>query len=138
MRHPANSWSVGLTSKVSLSSHSGLSKQFKFAGCLNPRFGDGKKRYFPGSISPKSKRPSCLSSVCPYAFAAIINIANTLFIPMFPRQQETSLPFPLFHHLHKILEQIMGIMRPRGSLWVILHREQRQIAVPHSFQGIVI
>src|SRR6266566_3355277 len=57
MRHPANSWSVGLTSKVSLSSHSGLSKQFKFAGCLNPRFGDGKKRYFPGSISPKSKRP---------------------------------------------------------------------------------
>ena len=32
----------------------------------------------------------------------------------------------------------MRVMGPRRSFRVILHREQWQIAVPHSFQGVVI
>src|SRR5260370_21634794 len=47
-------------------------------------------------------------------------------------------PFPLLHHLHKILEQIMRIMRPRRGFGVILHAEQRQVAMTQAFQSRVV
>src|SRR5579872_7399719 len=47
-------------------------------------------------------------------------------------------PFPLLHHLHKILEQIMRVMRPRRGLRVILHAEQRQISMAQPFQRLVV
>src|SRR4029079_3667415 len=49
-----------------------------------------------------------------------------------------ALPFPLLHHLHKILKQIMRIMRTRRRLRMILHTEQREIPVPHPFQRVVV
>ena len=44
----------------------------------------------------------------------------------------------LLHHPHKILEQVVRIMRTRRRLWVVLHGEQRQIPVPHAFERVVI
>src|ERR1022692_683968 len=40
-----------------------------------------------------------------------------------PRKCQRPSPFPLLHHLHKILEQIMRVMRPGRSLRMILHAE---------------
>src|SRR5262249_40631108 len=50
----------------------------------------------------------------------------------------TPSPVELLHHPHKILEQIMRIMRPRRRFRVILHAKQRQIPVPHPFQRVVV
>src|SRR5580704_12726648 len=47
-------------------------------------------------------------------------------------------PFPLLHHLHKILKQIMRVMRPRRSLGVILHAEERQVLVPQAFESLIV
>ena len=46
--------------------------------------------------------------------------------------------FPLLHHLHKVFEQVMRVMRPRRSLRVILHGEQWQIPMPQSFERVVV
>ena len=46
--------------------------------------------------------------------------------------------FPLLHHLHKIPEQVVRVVRAGRGLRVILHAEQRQRAVPQSFQRIVV
>ena len=54
------------------------------------------------------------------------------------RSQRNSSPFPLLHHLRKLLEQIMRIMRPRRGFRVILHAEQRQIPMPQAFQRLVV
>src|ERR1700733_725893 len=42
-----------------------------------------------------------------------------------PKPRSFFLFFELFHHLPKILEEIMRIMRPRTSLRVVLHTEHR-------------
>ncbi len=44
----------------------------------------------------------------------------------------------LLHHLHKPPEQILRIMRPRRRLRMMLHREDRQVAVADPFHGLVI
>src|SRR6266446_5756449 len=49
-----------------------------------------------------------------------------------------SSPSPLLHHLHKILEQIMRVMRSRRRLRVILHAEQRQRPVTQAFKRVVV
>src|SRR5665213_238903 len=45
---------------------------------------------------------------------------------------------PLFHHLAKVLEEVMRIMRPRAGLRMVLDTEQRQTTVPQSLQRVVI
>src|SRR6266851_6723978 len=46
--------------------------------------------------------------------------------------------FELFHHLPKILEEIMRVMRPRTSLRVILHAEHRIGLMPQPGQRLVV
>ena len=60
----------------------------------------------------------------------------------FARRENNSRPSLLilkfFHHLHKILEQIVRIVRTRRRLWVILHAEEWQIAVAQTFKSVVV
>ena len=49
-----------------------------------------------------------------------------------------SSPSRLIHHRHKIIEQIPCIMRPRRSLRMILHAEQRQRPVPHPLIRVIV
>src|SRR4030095_13658577 len=55
--HPANGWSVGLGSNVSLISQSTEDPHTTSFGCRQPRFGPGKKRYLLGSTDFRSKWP---------------------------------------------------------------------------------
>src|SRR5262249_7436262 len=45
---------------------------------------------------------------------------------------------PLLHHLHKILEQVMRVMRTGRCFGVILHAEKRQRAVAQAFERVVV
>ncbi len=48
------------------------------------------------------------------------------------------LTLKLLHHLHEILEQVVRVVRTRRRLWVILHAEEWQIAVPQPFERVVV
>jgi len=43
-----------------------------------------------------------------------------------------------FHHLHKFTEEVLSVMRPRRSLWMILYRKDGQGLMSHPFKGLVI
>src|SRR5215467_6114619 len=47
-------------------------------------------------------------------------------------------PPPLLHHLHEVLEQIVRVMRAGAGLRVILHAEQRQIAMAQALERRVV
>jgi hypothetical protein len=47
-------------------------------------------------------------------------------------------PLPLLHHLRKLFEQIMRVVRAWGGLRVILHAEEGQIAVAQTFERFVV
>src|ERR1700679_1923468 len=49
-----------------------------------------------------------------------------------------SSPFPLLHHLHKIFEKVMRVMRPGRGFGMILHAEQRQVLMPQAFQRRIV
>src|SRR5579872_2155352 len=48
------------------------------------------------------------------------------------------LALPLFHHLAKILEEVMRIVRTRRRLGMILHAEQWQRTMAQAFERVVI
>src|SRR5689334_6443805 len=45
---------------------------------------------------------------------------------------------PLLHHLHKVAEQVMRIMRTWGRLGMVLNREERHRLVPHALQSAIV
>src|SRR5581483_6533181 len=47
-------------------------------------------------------------------------------------------PLPLLHHLHEIFEQVMRIMRVGAGFRMILHAEQRQVAMAQTFERRVV
>src|SRR5207244_11106591 len=46
--------------------------------------------------------------------------------------------FTLVHNFHKILEQVMRIVRAGRSLRVILNTKHRQVSVTHALERVVV
>ncbi len=47
-------------------------------------------------------------------------------------------PLPLLHHFAEVFEEVVGIMWPGAGFRVVLYAEQRQRAMPHPLERVVV
>ena len=55
-------------------------------------------------------------------------------IRVYPRSSAAK----ILDHLHEVIKQIVGIMRPRCSLRMVLHAKHRLAAMPETLQRLVV